>query len=380
MPGHCYEKRAERGGTYDHLFKAINSLAWKKTSFHHGDKYLAYKRDFTSIYSAPRGRSGLAKREFIMMEDNTPLNILLTGQVVSNHAGSQLTSSGHYYINPYKETKPIRDGVTVRPAILLEAPWLAGMKHHHTFANQVAMLKQIFKQDMEDCANPEEAEKFWSPSIPRDLKNNNNDPYIKIFFPSMYKVPRMTAEGSKVTDEEIKMFDLEDDDTADQRSDTATESSHTASETDDEPQGPVVQRGALYDPNLLPDFGGPLFQLEKAKLVQQEVYDVDDNLVALWDMYDKLRPGTLVLVNAKLFVWYTSTSEDRRAYQIVAEKVKVIDESDEPIEERDIPRVNVASQTLPSTPSSSQRTPARRSDADNAFDLFESPSKKSRRG
>jgi hypothetical protein len=47
----------------------------------------------------------------------------------------------------------------------------------------------------------------------------------------------MTAEGSKVTDEEIKMFDLEDDDTANQRSDTATESSHTASETDDEPQG-----------------------------------------------------------------------------------------------------------------------------------------------
>ncbi|TEB28146.1 hypothetical protein FA13DRAFT_1815923 [Coprinellus micaceus] len=334
MPGHCYEKRAECGGTYDHLFKAINSLVWKKTSFHHGDKYLAYKRDFTSIYSAPRGRSGLAKREFVMMEDNTPLNILLTGQVVSNCAGSQLMSSGHYYINPYKETKPIRDVVTVRPAILLE-------------------------QDVEDCANPEEAEKFWSPFIPRDLKNNNDDPYIKIFFPSMYKVPRMTAEGSKVTDEEIKMFDLEDDDTANQRSDIATESSHTASETDDEPQGPV---------------------LEKAKLVQQEVYDVDDNLVVPWDMYNKLRPGTLVLVNAKLFVWYTSTSEDHRAYQIVAEKVKVIDESDEPIEERGIPRVNVASQTLPSTSSSSQRTPARRSDADNVFDLFESPSKKSRRG
>jgi hypothetical protein len=70
----------------------------------------------------------------------------------------------------------------------------------------------------------------------------------------------------------------------------------------------------------------------------------------------------------------------RQAYQIVAEKVKVIDESDEPIKERNIPRVNVASQTLPSTPSSSQRTPARRSDADNVFDLFESPSKKSRRG
>ncbi|TEB22557.1 hypothetical protein FA13DRAFT_1920132 [Coprinellus micaceus] len=350
MPGHCYEKRAECGGTYDHLFKAINSLVWKKTSFHHGDKYLAYKRDFTSIYSAPRGRSGLAKRKFVMMEDNTPLNILLTGQVVSNRAGSQLMSSGHYYINPYKETKPIRDGVTVRPAILLEVPWLAGMKHHHVFTNQVAMLKQIFKQDVEDCANPEEAEKFWSPFIPRDLKNNNDDPYIKIFFPSIYKVPRMTAEGSKVTDEEIKMFDLEDDDTADQRSDIATKSSHTASETDDEPQ------------------------------VQQEVYDVDDNLVVPWDMYDKLRPGTLVLVNAKLFVWYTSTSEGRRAYQIVAEKAKVIDESDEPIEERDIPRVNVASQTLPSTSSSLQRTPARRSDANNAFDLFESPSKKSRHG
>lgn len=64
--------------------------------------------------------------------------------------------------------------------------------------------------------------------------------------------------------------------------------------------GAAIRSKALYDPTLLPDFGGAYFQLRKAKLAQQEFYDIDNNLIPPWEAYDKLRPGTLVSVQVSL--------------------------------------------------------------------------------
>ncbi|TEB28226.1 hypothetical protein FA13DRAFT_1774984 [Coprinellus micaceus] len=156
--------------------------------------------------------------------------------------------------------------------------------------------------------------------------------------------------------------------------DATSESSQTASEGEGgAADTPTVQLGAFYDPHLLPDFGGPMFELEKAKLVQHNIVDAQGDLVAPWQIYDKLRPGTLVLINAKLFVWHTGETGDRRTYQIIAEKIKVIEESDQPIEHRDIARIEG-----PSTPS--KRNAPSKTDADSAFDKFQSPSKKNRVG
>jgi hypothetical protein len=68
--------------------------------------------------------------------------------------------------------------------------------------------------------------------------------------------------------------------------------------------GPAIALGALYDPNLLPDHRGRYFQHKAAKLVQLDMVDIDDNLIAPWDMADKLREGTVVLVEATLVCWH----------------------------------------------------------------------------
>ena len=67
--------------------------------------------------------------------------------------------------------------------------------------------------------------------------------------------------------------------------------------------GPDVELGGLYDPALLPDFDPSIFGLTAAKLAQQDVVGIDGNLMAPWHMAEKLRPGTLVAVEANLIVY-----------------------------------------------------------------------------
>ena len=66
---------------------------------------------------------------------------------------------------------------------------------------------------------------------------------------------------------------------------------------------PDVVLSAFYDPWVLPDFGGPLFQLVHAKLIQRNLTDIFDQLILPWETYDKLWPGTLVLMKVQLLTF-----------------------------------------------------------------------------
>ncbi len=68
-----------------------------------------------------------------------------------------------------------------------------------------------------------------------------------------------------------------------------------------------VAVGSFYDPNLLPDHRGDYFKHVNAKLVQLDIRNEENNLIPPWDMYDKLRPGTIVLVDASLVCWHIFT-------------------------------------------------------------------------
>ena len=79
---------------------------------------------------------------------------------------------------------------------------------------------------------------------------------------------------------------------------------------------PVLELGALYDPNLLPDYLGDLFEHKFAKLVQQDIIDTEDNLVAPWLMHDKLRPGTVIVVDTTLVCWHIGGKEGQRSRNV----------------------------------------------------------------
>lgn len=77
--------------------------------------------------------------------------------------------------------------------------------------------------------------------------------------------------------------------------------------------GPKVEAGATYDPNLLPDHRGDYFQHPKARLIQQDYTDINKNLIAPWKTYEALPVGTVVLINAAVNCWKMKvTSETYR--------------------------------------------------------------------
>lgn len=79
---------------------------------------------------------------------------------------------------------------------------------------------------------------------------------------------------------------------------------------------PILNIGDFYDPNLLHDYHGNLFQHVRAKLIQQDIRDTNNDLVAPWNMQQKLRPGTIVLVDTTLVCWDIGTQGSSNARKV----------------------------------------------------------------
>ena len=102
----------------------------------------------------------------------------------------------------------------------------------------------------------------------------------------------------------------------------------------------------LYDPTVLPDYGGDLFRHVHAKLHQLDFRNIDDNLITPDDWYSELRQGTLVMVRASLhaFNWdsrrvsiatmsFSYLRIRQKVYQLNAHTVRVLRPSDSDVEE-----------------------------------------------
>ncbi|KAJ7031315.1 hypothetical protein C8F04DRAFT_1262923 [Mycena alexandri] len=103
-----------------------------------------------------------------------------------------------------------------------------------------------------------------------------------------------------------------------------------------------IKIGAFYEPAVLPDYGGSYFNHVKSKLVQLDVRDKNNQLIPPWKFYEALRPGTLVLCLVSLHCFIMSdeggkVQKERKIYQMNAHSIRVLSESDEPVEERTRP-------------------------------------------
>ncbi|KAJ7216231.1 hypothetical protein C8J57DRAFT_1255321 [Mycena rebaudengoi] len=99
-----------------------------------------------------------------------------------------------------------------------------------------------------------------------------------------------------------------------------------------------IKLGAYYDPHLLEDYGGPLYKHVKAKLVQHDIRDAtnsNNDLIPPWEIYNCLKPGTLVLCNVSLHIFhFTDKGRTKKLYQLNVHSIKVLADSDYPIEKR----------------------------------------------
>ncbi|KAI0287011.1 hypothetical protein BGY98DRAFT_1092587 [Russula aff. rugulosa BPL654] len=68
-----------------------------------------------------------------------------------------------------------------------------------------------------------------------------------------------------------------------------------------------IKINALYDPRLLYDYGGSVFDHTQAKLVQCHFTDCTGALIPPLDEYDNLRTGTVVLIRVSLKIYCIET-------------------------------------------------------------------------
>ncbi|KAJ3853200.1 hypothetical protein EV368DRAFT_64302 [Lentinula lateritia] len=98
------------------------------------------------------------------------------------------------------------------------------------------------------------------------------------------------------------------------------------------PSESKIYLGAEYDHRLMPDFGGRLFALKRAKLLQPDWRDINGRLIVPWNNHSSLRPGTLVVANISIRTFTVRSrgphQPERKVYQALINHLQVVAESD----------------------------------------------------
>ncbi|KAJ7154986.1 hypothetical protein C8R43DRAFT_1126376 [Mycena crocata] len=278
-------------------------------------------------------------KNFKYMDKNgAELRTALVGEIVGPAMGTILRAHGNYFARDGDNFKPIDDKSKIKDTIAICAPTCGTTKMFNTYLNQINTLGQITDDDADEDARKGNSP-FVRPWTKASREGYEHDIIVTHMLPK-YAVPS-AAGAPKVKRTPKRKLDQGTEEPA------QSEPAETALTL---PADADIKLGAHYDPALLPDYGGDYFNHIKAKLVQLDVRDVNNKLIAPWNFYDALRPGTLVLILASLhcFLMTDENSKDkkeRKIYQINAHSIRVLSESDEPVEKR----------TRPVAPNSAER-------------------------
>jgi len=292
--------------------------------------------------------------------------LLLFGEIAIDSSGTAISVKGNVIIRSLPQVRYINDDTRVKNTIALAQPSgvMAGVSIG--WNNQIAELTNVCEKDeMKDGSTNVDHHQWLrssrSSGSPKDL--------IVVHMEPSYEVPKTAATSSVSQPQKRSLDDLDAASAAAQPSLVVTDTNVLHYPTDDE-----IFPGAYYDPRLLPDYGlgGDLFKHQLARLVQQNVRGKNNHIVPPWKYYDELRPGTLILILATFHIYCFAAKQGRAKehhyYQICARSIRVMGESDTPVEARYPP---IVPSSVPSTLSIANSRTA----ADDAFANF-GPSKK----
>ncbi|KAF8344843.1 hypothetical protein F5887DRAFT_917856 [Amanita rubescens] len=314
-----YLQRAE-SGEYNRLVDSLRNMG-KRAMVN-----LEYKREFERDM-----RNGF---KMISTDDKqVPFTAWVFGEIAPRAVGTLHQASGNHYIGRHPQYNLINDDTRVKDAFMLKVPTDAPRDLMYLFDYQLTVLNSIRVDDeqleQENQQNVEAVE-WLRPSNPDKAAD-----LMCIYMGPKYIVASSTStsSGAKRRGRSAKQQRIMVSAPA-----PVTDSSQSDTTPLTIPTGPSeVKIGALYDPRLLDDYGGPLFNHHQAKLVQRHIVDEDGNLTAPWLEYDKLRTGTVVLMRISLRTYSVPNNyTQKKFYQIYADRVKVLMRSDEPIEHRSI--------------------------------------------
>ncbi|KAG6849603.1 hypothetical protein H0H93_007055 [Arthromyces matolae] len=340
---HEYADEQNETGFYEDLTKQIRLL---------GKSCLAeveYKVDFTRVVE------GYNNNQTYVYKTGEVFRTNIFGQIAPLLAGTIVSAKGNHFMGrPGDPIIPISDGTKLKDVIVVEVPTNCNSVLAALFYNQIATLNDIRESD--EVEEQMEGKTYRLRECLRNFAGDDNSQKNMVVIHMGCKYGRPPSTGGGV--DRVKKRSIEEVEHSDSES-TVSGSTSAAG----------IRLGAFYDPSLNEDYRGPLFNLEKDPLVQQDVRTEDGELVAPWLLYQALKPGVLILADCSLHVFLIKDKAfTRKIYQINAHSIRILDGSDS----APIPRVVP---TLPSDAPESIQKAKTSSGTNGAFANFKVPKK-----
>ncbi|KAF7783422.1 hypothetical protein Agabi119p4_1446 [Agaricus bisporus var. burnettii] len=280
------------------------------------------------------GNAKLGQQVYYLDKDSTstPVLFCFMGEITSSGFGTSTTAIGNFRPSGYNPV--IKDGTSVKDIFCLQSVTDSPPSLSAAFETQLGTVTEIIAGESELVADG--FQELYEP-MTACIHGTTLDT-MKFTSGLKYSIPRRSTQSTAVDKpsppKKIKLSSV-----AEQSEITNKPSSSNNVLTNDnriksdQSSLKIVNVGEYYDPKVLDDYKGDLFQHDKSQLVQQPYYDEEDKLIPPWDVQSKLRKGTVVFIDAYLHCWLIpkDTVTCKKVYQLSIEKLRVVSPSDDEV-------------------------------------------------
>lgn len=144
--------------------------------------------------------------------------------------------------------------------------------------------------------------------------------YIVCFYPAVVsltifslriKVPRIAPDRVPA----VRLMKRSRDNSTPAESPTAGNETGSSSKSDaNKNDQREIKVGNTYDPNVLTDYGGPLFRHVYSQLVQHDISTLDKCMIPPWEEYEALTEGTLVIFTISIHTFIMPIKDNQGHY------------------------------------------------------------------
>ncbi|KAL0058524.1 hypothetical protein AAF712_014783 [Marasmius tenuissimus] len=314
--------RNHANGIYKHLTSIVGSM---------GKAALCDAEVGTDFHKRKEGKS----LHYGFVDNNTPPRVYsanVFGEIVGASHGTLLGAGGtHYWGRDPENPTPITDATKVKQQIVLGVPSFAPQEIENLFRDQIVTMVNVRNADIDEEDSPvtaKEAIKCSSGDEEPDL--------LVLTMGQIYTTSREDPKGKgkdaaskQVMMKKRKAAQIDAPDDPQPLPQQVQDLSRPLADHE-LPPASAVRVGAEYPPNVLPDYGGPGFRHRLAKVKQPMVQDEGGVLIPIWEFWDKLRVGTLVMANVVIMVWVIQGEGSfvRKVYHLAVRSLRVLARSD----------------------------------------------------
>ncbi|KAJ3927774.1 MAG: hypothetical protein NXY57DRAFT_965156 [Lentinula lateritia] len=306
-----FENRGKPGGVYNKItagFMKMGANAELNQDF--------FRFNFAQAWSSNYSFRGIDSKQYTG-------NVFgkIVGKAYGTHIGAQ---GNHFAGNDLNNPKLLDDYTKTKCTIVLGCPSLATPAVSDLFYNQICTLSSsVIPKEMVKSLKPGgelDGIILNGPPLYTVLKRNGNADNVTSLSPTSptkrnLKKRNWSASNDHGPEEHEEI--------------QPPESAPTALVL---PTSQQIYVGAEYDHRLMPDFGGPVFAMKKAKLIQPQWTNINNDLIVPWEYYNYLRPGTVVVATICIEVFVMPVGSDnntlRKIYHATITSLKVVADSD----------------------------------------------------